>query len=733
MRDLVNVEAQLHILGCAPNIINMATEYAGVLPGGQKVLSDKWEVIEWVLRPGNSTSFSLDFSVFKNEEIKLCVKICILSRRFSKKIAANTASCYIYANIALDREVGSKKVMDVVSEDFYGAERSLLSSGSGRYPMYLKYLQAFCIWMSRSINPRLLYRCPSPSALSYGREGNEEGRRAKLISDEVMSDLFSLAGTEGLPVRDRFYLCALVINTVIQGRVNELATMPKDCVVENEGLTSLIVYSEKNGFLNVRTFPQVLVSAVRNAVDFIVEHTNEGRAIAARLRMSQTLDWNKIIANELALRYFSKKFASVWVTENVLIDPDAVWASSLGKKVDANGILRKAKFSTVTAANDLGVSYRTLGQLVERQEAAKNGYYLLISGSQRTYVTEEMPEHFVDVRRNPGAISVKVMSKFLEIDLFPFRTVIADILDAALKCQLSQRSYSMVTIDEKIESHFFKTMTPVVKDSGNKIVLEPEQALFIVPENYLTTYTVRSNKFTLLTHNMFREWLTGAAKKGDSLFSKYNVIDPATGDVAAFKWHDVRHWFQTVYKRGGLTDLQANMLAGRRVSDQIGTYDHRSVTERTTELAELRNAVRSGVAVGTVAETFNVLRIVDEPEAELYLSAATVVTNRMPHGICTLNIAQTPCPHHLSCFVKGSEGSICNELLLDGGDQRQVNELMRLLENSKGLQSYLVSLGGEGTSQFRHFQRVEQNLVKILGKFSALRNIPPASDALEDL
>lgn len=85
MRDLTNFRLAMHALGLQEKITGLLDLYASCLPFDQDPYQDVWDVLAWVSRKGNLTKYTIDFSMVKNDGLRLYIKIFILGKRFSKK------------------------------------------------------------------------------------------------------------------------------------------------------------------------------------------------------------------------------------------------------------------------------------------------------------------------------------------------------------------------------------------------------------------------------------------------------------------------------------------------------------------------------------------------------------------------------------------------------------------------------------------------------------------------
>ncbi|WP_141719110.1 hypothetical protein [Pseudomonas poae] len=707
MSDIVLVKKFISSVEYGDSLEVMFDSLRYTLPTGQDMLEDHWELILWSSRPGNAITKSLTFLDYKNEDLKFLVKLCILDKRQRGAISLEAIMSYYYALLSLDYMLADRKVSSMDSDDFSRVEQFWKETRKDGYTTYYRVLQSFANWYSSNFDPSISYVAPDPRRASYGREGTDEGRKAKKISDEVVASIFSLAGEEDLALKDKFHLNAFVLEVVLQGRINELATLPVDCL--NKDMCALRVFSEKSGLLDFRIFPRVLLPVVERSLTFLKSTTEEGREIVKRLRQDKSLDWSRIVKEPSALRYHVKKAVSQWVIENNLLDPSSVWCQSQKKFIDPKYFLICNRYSKVRAAEQCGLSYKSFLELHDKQVALTQGKVLLINQSERFFCDPFNLSHCRKVRINPKALSLKALERKLEYSLYGYKEVVREILDEGLRAQLLGQKIPLPKFDSYFENEFSKIILPVVAIDGVTI-LEPEHALFIVPRSLLSTEVTRLNDYSLITHGMFREWLNTSMTGEFSLFSIRGIIDPKTGLTPNFKWHDVRHWMQTIYLKGGLTDIQASMLAGRRLARHAAVYDQILAKDRSIGLAQMREDIREGKVFGVVPDTFKKIRLSSESAAEEYLSASTQTVSWMPHGSCSLNVVLTPCQNHLSCFVDGKTGKCCSKLVIHIEDRQAEQQLEKIAENAKFMISHIKNLGGEHSPQFGHFEKILFNV-----------------------
>lgn len=703
----MDVHSKLRGLGLLEPLLNLAASLVEGLKSSVDFFSDEWNILDWVERPGNLSQYNLRFCRIRNDELRLVAKVYIAAKRVQTGIAADGAFTIIEALVRLDLEIGSKKISQLNFLDFTAVERSYRDRGVIGKISTLTILQGFAKWLQMRIGLRVIYNAPKDRC-KYGRHGTEDGRERKFIPIEVIRDLFGLATHPELSLRDRFYISALVINAAVGGRINELACLPVDCLKQQERKWVVKIFPEKGGRLHLRPFPQDLYPAVRAAVEFITEHTAEGRRIVQRMRLNPGVDWKKIKKTHISLRYFVRKFVGKWVGEYNLYTPRAVYYQTTGQFVDVIKLVERLGGVSEVAIY-LGASRRTVTKLLQCQKAMSSKVFIYEKAwNEYLPLTSKVYKWRSRLRHHPHAISLQRLEAFCEVTFNPswMREIVDDILDEALLCQLEDKAFPFEP-NLEFESNFTRKILPTIRKNGVPI-LEPENSLFVIPRNLLTFSSAKSDReFRKVTVGMFQGWLDGTSRTEESLFKKFNVLDPRTGGVAEFYWHDIRHWLNTVYKQGGLSDVQVNLILGRSELTQAQVYDHTPALSRSLILQDMIQSVRQDRAVGVIQTTFNKLKIENRQAAEEYLTAAIRVVNPMPHGACAHNLALKPCQHSLSCLAKGINGRPCEDLIVSAQDDAQRLEIERLNRDARLIKKHILISGGELSPQYQHFKNIE--------------------------
>ncbi|WP_248914358.1 hypothetical protein [Pseudomonas moorei] len=706
----MDTKSKLSELGVPKELLVLAQSLIAALAPVIDFFSDEWCILEWRKRPGNLSKLTLYFSRFQNKELMVISKLYVAAGRIQNGTADGAASSIVCALLELDSVIGNKSIRQLSSLDFVAVENKYIERGVTGKVTCLTVLQAFSKWLCRRVGLRVLYNAPK-NREKYGRHGSEKGREQKLLPTEILRDLFRLAKHPDVDFRDKFFIHALVIDTALGCRINELACLPLDCLVQQNGKWVLKLFPEKGGRLFYRLFPQEMYPAVKAAVDFITEHTEAGRNIVRKLRLSPGVDWSKVKKSSEAIIYYTRKFAADWIREHSLYTPEGSYYYTTGQFVNAVQLLKRFGSSSV-AADYLGTSIRVFEKLLACQKSMRDKVYLYEKAwNELAPLTCETENWRRVLRKNPHSVKVSSMEETCQVIVSQqdwMRRIVDEVLDEALMFQLLDKPYKFERMLE-FEREFEREILPTIRENGVTL-LEPEDSLFVVPRNFLLRSRVtRTNDFVKVTEGVFERWLECTSEGDKSLFKMFNVLDPRTGGVAEFVWHDIRHWLNTTYKQGGLSDAQVNLILGRSDYRQGQVYDHTPALSRSRILQQMMVRVREDKAVGLIQTTFNKLKIENRKTAEEYLNAAVRVINPMPHGGCAHNLALKPCQHSLSCLAKGSNGEPCEELIVDAQDETQRREIETLSRNAKVMQIHLVNAGGGSSPQLSHFENVERS------------------------
>lgn len=680
------------------SIEELGEHLLALVPPGASFESDQWNAISWVLRPGNGVIRYLYFDKIAHVSLKVACKIWILHGRMTQNLGEGSAQARLTVVAVLGEVLGARPFDTLKNEDFYAAERLIKKNRAptGAYGL-CKVLATFAKWLNLRTRSRLGYVSRMKKPAEYGRKGNDTGRNEKLMPDEVIRDLIAVNARNDVSDYDRFYLQIFTIDVGAGFRVGELANLPEDCLIEHDGALQLLYFPEKKGRPVPKVVPPSLAPAIRTAISVLKASTEHLRKLASQQRENEPVDWFKVSSSETAAHYFASKFAHEWTANpaNRLINPDAVWHKFKKKLIDAIGTLEECGGNKSEARRRLGVSGMSLERMLAEQKAARSGELRKLTSKGKELRSWNFDPRLINENQ------FKLRMRTTTHKLYPsVRAIIQD----AREMQLRGEIYPNPDRDDELEAQFRRSFA-LIKGPGGESYLEAHEALLLRKRS--RGGDSRADDFLAVTATDLARWLnSNDGKTKTSVFQRFGIVDPRTGEIAKFTWHDVRHWLNTQYQRGGLSQQQIALIFGRKDVGQNATYDQTSGEERAERL---RNAVRQGGIVGEISETYSRLADISRDQAEEYLVGALRMINIMPHGLCTLNWAMSPCPHYLSCFACGGDSKedsgACEHLIVDSRNSGHAAEIRRLRSEAQAALKVIPPQ----SPMFSHYLRIFSN------------------------
>lgn len=202
-----------------------------------------------------------------------------------------------------------------------------------------------------------------------------------------------------------------------------------------------------------------------------------------------------------------------------------------------------------------------------------------------------------------------------------------------------------------------------------------------------------------------------------SIFDRRNLTE-ADGSRISLRTHQSRHWRNTLYKLGGMTEIQQALAMGRKDVRQNSYYQHVALD---TELAfhsafvefqsyhekvkYLQAGIIDGKIRGALADTYHDLSSRNPVAADVFLETHAGGVHVTLWGICTNDFSREPCPKHLQCFDN------CGHLHRTD-DAKEAENLEKLLElNLQVLKKMEAESGSEAGAD----KWVEEQKRKIAG------------------
>ncbi|MDO9520572.1 MAG: hypothetical protein Q7L19_10200 [Pseudohongiella sp.] len=697
-------------------------------PEGFGLKAETWDIMSWVKKIGNSSERNLYFGGIRHQDLNLVCKLWVLHARLTGNFTSKSAySSRVIAIESLSHVLGSRAFKTLKTDDFNTAEKWLCEKYKSPYRI-VGFLQQASNWLSVTFNLRLDYKNRLVNPVVHGRYGTDEGREGKLVPGEIIRDILHARHRDDLIAKDRFFLSVLAITIGAGFRVGELASLPAECLLKINGKLHMLHHPEKGGKPVPRPIHPILADVVEDAVNKLIEETKEARAAAKKLRSNPRLDWTGILNDSDAFRYFTAKWAHEWTSNpnHLMINPNGAWYTKEKRFVDALSAYEAAGRSKRKAANILGSSRQTFSDLMETQSAARRGELPPVRNdkarghARKSWDTDQRVLSIMKLEEHCGTALKQNR-----------RDIVRDIIDEAQSLQLQGKSYPAQPFDGPLEERFRRYVRPLLKDKNGNTILHQDEALLIVQKYALSEQRgTKEGDFSSITEHSFSRWLAGESRSldsgntEDSVFSRLGIVDPRTGKTAKFTSHDIRHWLNTIYQNGGLTEDQIALIFNRKYKKQNSTYDQTTGKQRT---ARLKAAVRDKIAVGQVAESYNVIADYSRTDAEEYLSAVLRMVNPMPHGVCTLDWATTPCPHHLSCFSCNDEMP-CEHLIIEASHESSVTELKCIQREADMSIAAISTQGLDDSPTFHHFKRISRNVSMVLEQIQLVNCIEEEKD-----
>ncbi|MEE4246977.1 MAG: hypothetical protein V2I33_16310 [Kangiellaceae bacterium] len=700
-------------------IKSLAPDMLDALPPGVSVDDEMWDLLPWSQRKV-TTSMNVNWNKLQNNELKIAAKTAILQKRVNRKIKGKTAKTYIDHIYWLDKVLEKRPVKTIVTKDFFAAEELISQTYHRNTAVRIcNTLEAFSVFLNKLLGTRIDYSCKLESYYLHGKNASDSDKSAKLVHEIVLRDLIAHRNDENLSVKDDFFISVFCILTASGLRINECTTLPRDCINKiDDNRIQIIHYPEKGGPIVPRPVPVELTDMVLDSYERIIKITEPGRQAAKKLSNENLINWTNVMQNDDALQYFVKKWAHEWTSkeENNMLNPKGAWDEPRKRFVDVLGELKKHNGHKINTGKALGIDRSKVTKMAKLQEAAIRGDYHTVN-----FITHKGIKR-TNWDTDSRAISTQVLAKEIgnkNVINSRFNQIINQVLEDALQMQLRGKVYPLPDFDEALEKQYARTIEPLITDGENKAILYLHDALLVLPKYYLSEQRATDYRdISILRDRAIASWMAGEKRSygtknhEDSVFSRLGIIDEDTDEPVKMTSHDIRHWLNTVYQQGGLSQDQIALIFNRKVKKQNQTYDQTSNAERQRRI---RAAIKDNEALGRIADNYTAIADYSRDEAEDYLEAVTRMINPMPHGLCMLDWSTTPCPHHLSCFdCDSSEPSPCEHLIIDKKSDEQIIEIQRIHKESNLIVEALELQDLTDSPQIKHHKRVINNIEMLI-------------------
>jgi len=683
-----------------------------VLPAGVNFNDDKWDVLSWERMRHSKKSLHITFHHIQNPQLRAAAKVHVLYQRLTKRHMGGSARNFVHAVGFLDQVIAPDLPLQGLSNSaFLQAQACILDQlgeESTRGAQAAGALQAFGLFLQLHAGLPITFLCGLVRPSRAGQDGTTAGRNERLVPTEVIRDLLAIRSRPGLLLKDELCLHMLLVLVATGFRLSELLTLRPDCVHEENDALSLRYFSVKRARMDLKPVARGLASAVKAAISRIREITEPGRQAArahhvTEMRNESVLDWRRILANKEATAYFIGRFLHRWTADprHQLINTQGAWWDKRRIYVDVLSMLQQEDGNIRAVARRLDTSHGKVCHLLAMQRAAVKG---------ELPVSADGGHPITSFHKDSRVVTVTAVVQNLRI--FGRHTHIHPLVKQAAAHQFNGTIYPEPDFDSTFEQSYQFKSKGMVYDRDNQKILEPWDALFVTEDRTLTSKGFFTQQgYKNVTQNILLKTLGGTTSGREaegSLFKRYDVRDPRTGEVAKFTSNQLRQWLNTMYLRGGLTHEQAAVVMGHDPGINA-QYDQRDYFER--ELL-LQQSVRDGYAVGHVADVYISLADHDPQEAEAFLVASLRQYSLMPHGACVRDLKLDPCPNHLACFVdySSAQPDVCAHLVVDS-QHPQVIEHLNALSRQQDL---MLSMLPVTSPQHGHAALVRRNIQHIL-------------------
>ena len=124
-------------------------------------------------------------------------------------------------------------------------------------------------------------------------------------------------------------------------RINELVTLPADCMIWDEGALKLRNFTTKGGKIAPRPIPPEFVEMVKECILDVHAMTEAPRVVAARLDNERPFDWVRLLSegDETEIETGLRMLASHWIAapHRRMLDPRKAYSRKMGSLVRYRG------------------------------------------------------------------------------------------------------------------------------------------------------------------------------------------------------------------------------------------------------------------------------------------------------------------------------------------------------------------------------------------------------------
>lgn len=254
------------------------------------------------------------------------------------------------------------------------------------------------------------------------------------------------------------------------------------------------------------------------------------------------------------------------------------------------------------------------------------------------------------------------------------------------------------------EKHVLSTLPADFPEMDRDTGLKYVDALFVVPVRFFKHGSPSRVMFARATYDHLVRQLGNSGDPQHSLFGRLGLLR-LDGSALQLRTHQLRHWLNTLARKGGLSDLDIALWSGRRDVRSNAAYDNLTADDA---LALVKKATQS--------PTDELIEfVVRTPISRNEFNALKVKTGHITEfGVCVHDFAMAPCQKHRDCIN-------CDEQICVKGNAASNDRIRSALEMTEQLHKKAIeALGdnwnGAGRWEEHHYLTLKRlrELVRIL-------------------
>ena len=238
------------------------------------------------------------------------------------------------------------------------------------------------------------------------------------------------------------------------------------------------------------------------------------------------------------------------------------------------------------------------------------------------------------------------------------------------------------------------------KDLGLKYA----DALLVVPLRFFKNGAPSRVMFMRVTYDHLVRQLGNSRDAKNSLFGRLDLMR-ADGSPVRLRTHQVRHWLNTLARKGGLSELDIALWSGRKDVRSNAAYDDLTAGDALTLVRKATESPSDQL----------VEFVVRDPISRAAFDVLKVKTGHVTEfGVCVHDYAMAPCQKHRDCI--NCEEQVC--VKGDAASNARIRHALEVTEqlHKKSIEALGNDWNGAGRWEEHHYQTLKRlrELVEIL-------------------